>query len=188
MGKLSEQIARARKMSQSASTVATHKMSDEDASAMEMGYAYEAELGEYLHKPVIKYFKKFSPQSMGLLKRAASLADSFGLDYRLFCRVHFYWFHKWFRRPPKLYELSGSKSTFSATVRIKEYLSLSASGKVGKVSSSVMPSTPISTQELDQINQKRLAQLSKAWDLPANEVLKLFASVFDPAWIKKQPK
>jgi hypothetical protein len=170
-------------------TVKAAPMNTEKAKAMNMGYAFEAELGYYLHKPTLQYFSKlgangFTKSTLTMLSRAVTLAEKYNVDYQTYMKAQFYWFHKWFRRPPRLFEITGGKGKYPAERRLREYIELKPSEEV---SSMVMPTTGIEKETLDKINEKRLEQLSEIWDKTEEEVLRLFSEVFDPAWLKRNP-
>jgi hypothetical protein len=166
---------------------------EREQKAVQMGYAYEAVFGRYHHKPALRYFTKlgergFEKRTVSLLFKAATFADEKEVDYETYVEAQFYWFHRWFRRAPKLYELAGERGKFPARRRVDEFLRLQKQGKSGgDVSSVVIPRTEISDDELDKINSHRLEQLCRAWERTAAEIIQQFApaGVFDLKWLQK---
>jgi hypothetical protein len=161
------------------------------AMAVSLGFSYEKVLGEYTHRPTLKYFKRIGeegihPRTMGYLRKAASIAESHGVDVETFVRAQFYWFHTWFRRPPKIWEMCSVNGKFPATRRVVEYLKLKNDKRVF---SSSLPSKKIDSEKLDKINRERLEQLSKTWGKSHTEILMMFgpAGVFDVEWLADQP-
>jgi hypothetical protein len=160
-----------------------------------LAYAYEAALGAYLHKPTLKVFKNgVSPAHRGYegLKRAALLADQAGVSYETYVQAQFYWFDKWFRRAPRIYELSGLKGSFPAPERLRKYMLLMNRGSVPtKLIVGYAQRCKVDLQELDKINAAKLTQLMNAWGLSETEVLLKFArpgiEYFDLQWLKRHP-
>lgn len=163
---------------------------ERQVKAVEMGYAYEAALANYRHRPAMQYFKLgedgFRNRTITFLFKAAVLADAAEASYKEWVEAQFYWFHKWFKRPPKVQELSGQSGKFPAPKRYKDYLKLQ---RRGKVTSDVLPRIPVEREELDKINQERLQQLCTAWGRSEEEIMSQFAlsGIFDMAWLKRNP-
>jgi len=198
MTKMQNRLAAAKLLAKAVANGEVHNaIPEDDKKALAMGYAYEAMLGKYLHKPALRYFTQFDsrglePRTKASLLRAARLADKCGVDYPVFVRSQFYWFDLWFHKPPKIYELSGARGKFPAERRLIEYLQLDKLGKINKeISSVVVPQQKdfISEQALDKINKSRLNQLCSTYQLTEEQVFAQFASagLFDVEWLRRQP-
>lgn len=168
------------------------QLSEEEIKSREMGYAYEAMLGLYLHRPALKYFvrdKKSAKVTTTFFLKAAKLADQLRVDYAVYVRAQFYWFDMWFHRSPRVFELSGESGRFPASRRVTEYQKLKREGKVNKdISSPVMPKKPadnIDLEVLDKINRQRLNQLCDVHGLTEGECLDTYgpAGLFDLRWL-----
>jgi hypothetical protein len=167
------------------------KIDPKVALAMSLGFAYEKVLGEYIHQPSLRFFKKIgtdgiTPQTMGFLCKAASIAEHHEVDVETYVRAQFYWFHQWFRRPPKVRELCSVKGKFPATRRLTEYLKLTRDKRVFSVE---LPSGKLGHEELDRINRERLEELVETWGKTHTEILEMFApaGVFDVEWLAQHP-
>lgn len=161
--------------------------------AIETGLIYEEVLGDYLHKPALRYFSKLGEKGIpasviGQLKRVVRQADELGMDMDTYVRAQFYWFHTWFKRAPKISEMMTDKGKFPATKRAKEYLKVSEDKK-RMIFSRVLPSWETSSKKLDQINYERLKQLTESWGKTEREIMATFAQtgVFDQKWLNKHP-
>jgi hypothetical protein len=166
--------------------------------ALRMAQAYESVLGEYLHRPGLRYLgvsgAKLDPKRQRantMFESAARLADEEGANYEDWVRAQFYWIHQWFGRPAKLYELQGQKGQRPAKYRYNEWLSIvgRGAGVTGKVSSIVQETATVGESEVDKINKKRLERLMEAYDLSEEDALVAFApeGVFDPEWLSVHP-
>ena len=161
---------------------------ERQVKAIEMGFAYEAVLGRYKHCPTLQYFKLgkdgFRSRTITFLFKAATLADTANVSYTTWVESQFYWFHKWFRRPPKIQELSGQGGKFPASRRYQDFTKLQLQGQV---TSDKLPREPTSKEELDKINAERLQQLCGAWGLSEIEIIAQFgqSGIFDAAWLKR---
>lgn len=160
-----------------------------------MAYAYEEALAAYCHAPGLKYLKGSSVTSVKgayqKFKLAAEVADQCKADYTSFVQAQFYWFDKWFKRAPKVWELSGKSTKFPAPNRYLEYLKIKSSQHVPEKVQSVSRRAQISPQKLDKINEMRLAELQRSWGIDEEEVFIRFArpgiGYFDAAWLRKHP-
>jgi len=192
MSKLRDKMARVKSQLASKQEPVSVNLDPKTTKAMAIGFAYEKILGEYLHQPTLKYFTKIgergiTPRTMALLRKAATIAEKHNIDPETYVRAQFFWFHQWFRRPPKINNLCGTEGKFPATRRVSEYLKLH---KGKQVYSFELPALhEMDAEKLDRINRQRLKQLAETWDKPHNEILRIFApaGVFDAEWLKKQP-
>lgn len=190
--KLRARIDAARKLGhdRKAGKIKVDPMSERQVKAVEMGYAYEEALGRYRHRPTLQYFKLgedgFRSRTITFLYKAAVMADKAAAEYTDWVESQFYWFHKWFRRPPRIQELSGQSGKFPAPKRYLEYAKLALAGKAKAPTSDKMPTEPIARDVLDKINQERLQQLCSAWGYSETEIMIHFgkSGIFDAAWLK----
>lgn len=185
--KLRARIEAARKRSEGHRTgeIKCKPIPEEQIKAVEMGYVYEAALGRYRHRPTIHYFKGegFKPRTLTLLAKAANLAEKAKAPYLDWVEAQFYWFHKWYKRAPKLYELSGQSGKYPARWRYTEYVKIN--GKMP--TSDKLPLAQVDQSMVDSINQKRLQQLCSAWKCTEVDVLIKFglSGVFDAVWLQR---
>ena len=173
------------------SFVESPEIDPEVRDAIEAGLIYEKVLGEYAHRPALRYFKKLGVNGIpaiiiGHMKVAVSNAEELGMDIETYVRAQFYWFHVWFKRAPKISEMVSRKGKFPSTKRATEYLKVSGAKK-RVIFSQVLPSLEITSKKLDQINYERLEQLSTTWEKSKEEIMAMFAStgVFDHKWLNK---
>lgn len=167
---------------------------ERQVKAVEMGYAYEAVLGEYRHCSTLHYFTNlgedgFKNRTITFLFKAATLADTAGATYRSWVEAQFYWFHKWFHRAPKVQELSGKSGRFPAERRYRDYVKLAERGKAEPPTSVVLPKEWASRDNIDKINEERLQQLCSAWGRTEEEIMEQFAlsGIFDKTWLRRHP-
>jgi len=158
----------------------------------EMAYTYETALGEYLHRPTLRFVKgaiSTEYKSFEQFKRAALIADQLGCGYEVYVKAQFYWFDQWFKRAPKPYELSGLKTKFPAPERVREYMKLLNAGQVREVIRHISKRVKIDEKELMKANDQKLQQLMSAWHSSEEQILLKFArpgvAYFDHAWLKK---
>lgn len=169
--------------------------SEEHSEALQMAFAYETALGDYLHKKALTFFRKLytkglDKRTLTYMNKAVRIAKKHEVDYATYVKSQFYWFDRWFKRYPKVFEICSTKSKFPAEVRLVEYLKLKQVNQVpSEVSSPVLPSEKLSSEKIDKINQSRFNELLNAWGMSKEETFKTFAlsGVFDPCWLKKQP-
>jgi hypothetical protein len=187
------EAAKQRGQDRKAGKIKTKPIPERQVKAIEMGYAYEAVLGHYRHRPAMQYFKLgedgFRNRTITFLFKAAVMADEAEAAYREWVESQFYWFHKWFKRPPKVQELSGQSGKFPAPKRYQDYLKLKAKGKVPLATSDKLPVEWSDRSMLDKINQERLQQLCSAWGRSEGEIMEQFAlsGIFDMDWLKRHP-
>lgn len=160
----------------------------------EMAYAYEEELGSYLHRPALRFIKGKVDSTLKTYKhfqKAVELADQLSVDYPTYLQAQFYWFDKWFRRAPKPWELIGQRTKFPAPERVKEFLRLRSLEEAPQKVYSISRTAKIDPKKLDKINEQRLTELSSSWGLSEEEVLLRFARTgvgyFDLEWLRKNP-
>lgn len=161
-----------------------------EQQALALGFAYERALGEYLRKPALRYFTRIGdrgidPRTMTALRKALAISKEHDVDFETYVRAQFYWFHKWFRRAPKIFELCGANGRFSARKRLTEYLKLTGSPRV---SSTELPPIETAPEVLDKINEKRVQQIQRIYGCSRQEILNVFGpeGVFDVGWLKRQ--
>ena len=191
MGKLKDGMARVKKQLSSGPTEPAPKMAKEIKNALELGFTYERVLGEYTHRPALRFFTSIGtegikPRTLGALKKAAAIAVSLEVDWETYVRSQFYWFHKWFRRPPRIREMISTSTTAknNAVWRLREYLKVT---KDNQVYSKSIPSSKVCKDQLDKINNQRLDQLADAWEKSHEEIIQIFASsgIFDQHWLEQ---
>lgn len=173
---------------------------------------YERHLGEYLHRPALKYITgRVAPGQPNYTNwaRAAVVADALGVDYEIFMRAQFWAFDQWFSRAPKPQELGSTKSEKSAVERTRMFLEEVRTGAVD-------PARPILSKQrsIDDTTTARgrqraattttrtvkfeqaertLRAFMKNYDATEEEVLRLFArgnqasTYFDREWLKQNP-
>lgn len=193
MGKLRAGLARVKKQL-AEGTAPAPPMDPEIKMALEIGFAFEKALGDYVHRPALRYFTNLGtegikPITLGHLRNAAKIALLNKVDAETHVQSQFYWMDKWFRRAPKIRELgSATKGGHNATWRLLEFLKLHVDDR-RKVSSKVMPGKAVTPEKLDKINQQRLKQLAESWEKSPTEILEIFApsGVFDQSWLEKNP-
>ena len=66
---------------------------------------------------------------------------------------------KWFNRAPKIWELSGTGSKFSAPERVREFLRLRDQGQTPKRVVSVATGFKVDWSAIDKINKKRMIEV-----------------------------
>jgi hypothetical protein len=119
------------------------------------------------------------------------MADQIGVEYPIFIQAQFYFFDKWFNRPPKTFELCSTQSKFPAEIRVREYLKLQQVQKLPVMVQCVARTIKVDLDKIDKINQSRLEELCRVWKLSEEEVLRRFArpgvGYFDLQWLKHQP-
>jgi hypothetical protein len=186
------EAARQRSQNRKAGKIKKKPIPERQVKAIEMGYAYETVLGYYRHCPTLQYFKMgedrgFRNSTITFLFKAAVMADKSKAGYRQWVEAQFYWFHKWFKRPPKVHELSGQSGKFPAPRRYKDFVKLQQHGKAQVPSSDVLPRERASKDSIDKINEERLQQLCSAWGRSEKEIIEQFAlsGIFDMAWLKR---
>jgi hypothetical protein len=176
MGKLKDKLARVKRQ------IAEPKVKEEvdpiNTFALEIGFEYEKQLGEYLDQPTLRYFTRMGeigikPRTFQVLLRAANIAVKYGVDAQTYVRAQFWFFNKWFDRHPKLHEIASTKSQKNSTWRLLEYLK-------------IMPKRNVDPEKLDRINQERLEQLVTVWGKTPEEIIQIFgeSGVFDQEWIE----
>jgi len=178
-------------------TIQKKPISERQLKAIEMGFAFEEALGRYRHRPALSYFKLgeegFKNRTITFLFKAALLADEAGASYKDWVEAQFYWFHKWFKRPPKVQELSGQSGKHPAPKRYTDYIKLRGRSKASFPTSDILPKEAEWTwgdkDTIDQINQGRLQDLCSAWGRSPEEIIAQFAlsGIFDATWLKKNP-
>ncbi len=187
--------AKTRSKGHRAKTILRKPLSERQLKAIEMGFAYEEMLGKYRHRPALSYFKLgeegFKNRTITFLFKAANLADEAGTTYAAWVESQFYWFHKWFKRPPKVQELSGQSGKHPAPRRFTDWVRLKSNGKAGFPTSDILPKelewTWGDRDTVDRINQDRLNDLCSAWGRTPEEIMTQFAlsGIFDAVWLKK---
>jgi hypothetical protein len=188
MGKMRDRMAKVKK--QLGSDVPAVEVDPEASRALSLGFAYEKVLGEYLHRPALRFFTQIgdygiTPQTMGFLKKAVAIAEDHKVDHETYVRSQFYWFHKWFKRNPKVREMCSVNGKFPAALRLTEFLKLTRDTRVSSVQ---LPSERIPVEKLDRINEERVEQLMEVWGNSRDDTIKLFGptGVFDPEWLERQ--
>lgn len=162
--------------------------------AQQMAYAYEQVLGEYTHRPALKFIKNWDPEHINAkyFGQAAKIADQLEAPYLDFVWAQFYWFHRWFGREAKPYELrsgrrGGAGSSVTAQDRYTRWVKLTrGSSDVGRVYSSQIPAM-VCSKKLDTLNQKRLTRIMTKWEVDEEEAIARFHPLFDENWLKKNP-
>jgi len=164
----------------------------ENEDVLNMAYIYDETLRRYLNLPFTSRFpnlvsKGFQRNTKTLLEKAVAAAKELKADFKDYISAQFYWFDKWFKRYPKLFEICPTGGKFDAKVRFMAWKELSLN--TGHLNTfSVVEEISVPYTELDTINRKRLNELTKSWNMPELEVLDKFACVFDTRWLKKQKK
>lgn len=197
MNGLQKKLKRARDIALSVAlhSMKAEKVSTEDQKIEEMGYAYERVLGTYFHNPTLRYFKSLkngaiNPSVKSSLLKSAYIADEYNVSYDIYVKSQFYWFHKWFRRYPKVFELCSVSSKYPAFWRIQEFLKIENYDKINVLSVVVGTARveSLDAKEVDKINRSTLNQVCKAYNLTEEEAILRFAPVglFDLVWLKRQ--
>jgi hypothetical protein len=196
MTALQKRLVLAKKIATSKKSEVPDKSTEERTKIYLMKYAYEDMLKSYTHSPFLRFFKASWSNGthvrvQSFLLKAATLADQYEVEYFTFVKAQFYWFDKWFRRAPYVYELSGQSGKFPASKRLVEYLALDRAGKINnEISSPVVPQRKraVDPNKLDKANLKTLNDLCKAYRLTEEEALTKFApaGLFDLEWLKKR--
>jgi len=189
MGKTQDRLAKVKQQMASRKGKPAVVVDPQVKSALKLAFVYERVLGEYWHNKTLRFFTRLSevgikPTTLGQLKKAAVLAEQLEVDHETYVRAQFYWFHKWFRRRPKIMEMcSTSTGRHNAVWRVREYLKVQG----GSVHSKEMPRETVPFEKLDKINGKRLEQLVQAWGKSPTEIIQIFAhsGVFDQRWLEK---
>lgn len=153
---------------------------EEYALALSMAAAYGRKLAEYKDSPYSKYLKDGKLYSDSRNYRSFVNASIIGrlveMDPADYIESQFYWFHKWFRRPPKPYELCGMSSKHPAPERATKWKKLVEQGKITErgraVSSSMEVHIPAHTYV--KHGRRLLQDLMQVRKMTEEEVLLLF--------------
>lgn len=155
----------------------------------ELAAYYAKDLRVYLHDPGRKWFCPANPQTQAMMRKMIELADTLGISLEVYVQAQFYWFDKWFNRAPKIHELYQINTKFPTPKRITEYLALKSKDQVPSQVQCVARTFKADQVQVDQVNQRRLEEVCRAWKLTEDEALERFGApgfgYFDLDWLKR---
>ena len=98
---------------------------DEWDKVLEFSDAYQERVKRYKKQPYLT-FPPLSTRkkSYGQFLKAAKLAEHLEVGIATFIEAQFFWFHRWFARAPKSWELSGGGGKMPSATRVKVYIAL----------------------------------------------------------------
>ena len=171
-------------------------LTDDYCRILKMAQTYEVVISQYLHKPFFRAFKntlykgQLNKSYQTTLLRACSIAEEHNVDYTIYIESQLYWFDKWFRRHPKVFEISTYKGGRDSIWRLRQYLSLRKVNHITQSTYSIkVPQEKLSSKILDKQNQKVFDQLKQAWQCSDEKIMMMFAKsgMFSKSWIQSQP-
>jgi hypothetical protein len=157
---------------------------------------YQQCVREYTQIPYLTMFgQNKSPKVLQaqrtMIEKIIGISRKMNVSFKTYIQAQIYFYHQWFSRYPRLGELMGYQGTCNCEWRVTEFLKLSGQDQ-NKPSprSPVVPRKKLKTKDLAEINETRVTELAKAWNLDRDEVFKNFgfSGMFDRNWLQKQPE
>jgi hypothetical protein len=165
------------------------------AKIREMAYAYEDALGIYSHKKALKFLKDpLNPDCKHLWLSAIKIAEELEVDYEVYIKAQFWCFEKWFKKAPKLIQLTGKSGKFSAFERVKIYLACVGNGKASfdqDTISKVMLSPKVPDSFKADCSGRYMKQMMNNFKLSEDQIYMQYRDslhlFFDPTWLLTRP-
>ena len=162
-----------------------------------MAIAYERKLREYSGNSHVRYLKEGrlekNSTNYQAFVRSSKLCQEVGCTQKEFVEAQFYWFHEWFRRGARPYELCAMNNNFNSIKRAKTYLEikrkkgLTARNEV--VRNGMTVKVPVSTYV--RYGEKLMEDLIRLHKISEEEILRKFGrpdlGYFDLRYLETNP-
>jgi hypothetical protein len=163
---------------------------------LQVASIYDSYLTKYTHNR-----HKFTPTKFlepgqrkhAIFQRVIQNAESLSISFDTYMKAQFFYFDKWFSRPPKVQEIASYTSKNNALERAKAFLSESEFGLDRAVVGKVIPQPKVSQNKRFELSIRALQSIMKNYSASEEEVLARFAkgatafSYFDKEWLYQNP-
>jgi hypothetical protein len=163
---------------------------------LQVASIYDSYLAKYTHnkhKFIPAKFLEPGQQKHKIFQRVIQNAENLNISFDTYMKAQFFYFDKWFSRPPKVQEIASYKSKNNALERAKTFLSEQESVSVRAVVGKVIPQPKVPQNKRFELSKRTLQSIMKNYEASEEEVLARFArgstafSYFDKEWLYQNP-